>query len=199
MLMPNARCFRAAVVCANQLVTGECAGQPLSHEKADIPGADAVRYAEGHTLTGPAEVIGDQMVAAMDAVGVDGAILVSPFSCTATTRATPKRSTPRIPIGSGWSSRSIRPIPRLPKRSPIGRPPRARSASVCSSGTMHRRTPPIPPSTHQPRSGLGSAALAAGQLGVHRRREAMSAVGELIHTGTLPGHLARTPAARQSG
>src|SRR6266566_3681200 len=25
------------------------AGQPLSHEKADIPGADAVRYAEGHT------------------------------------------------------------------------------------------------------------------------------------------------------
>ena len=32
------------------------------------------------TLHGPAEVTGDQMVAAMDAVGVDGAILVSPFS-----------------------------------------------------------------------------------------------------------------------
>ncbi len=32
------------------------------------------------TLTGPTEVTGDQMVAAMDAVGVDGAILVSPFS-----------------------------------------------------------------------------------------------------------------------
>jgi predicted TIM-barrel fold metal-dependent hydrolase len=32
------------------------------------------------TLTGPAEVTGAQMVAAMDAVGVDGAILVSPFS-----------------------------------------------------------------------------------------------------------------------
>jgi L-fuconolactonase len=31
------------------------------------------------TLYGPAEVTGDQMVAAMDAVGVDGAILVSPF------------------------------------------------------------------------------------------------------------------------
>jgi predicted TIM-barrel fold metal-dependent hydrolase len=31
-------------------------------------------------LTGPAEVTGDDMVAAMDAVGVDGAILVSPFS-----------------------------------------------------------------------------------------------------------------------
>src|SRR5947199_7484844 len=32
------------------------------------------------TLTGPEEVTGDQMVAAMDDVGVDGAILVSPFS-----------------------------------------------------------------------------------------------------------------------
>lgn len=32
------------------------------------------------TLAGPEEVTGDQMVEAMDAVGVDGAILVSPFS-----------------------------------------------------------------------------------------------------------------------
>jgi len=32
------------------------------------------------TLVGPAEVTSDQMVAAMDAVGVDGAVLVSPFS-----------------------------------------------------------------------------------------------------------------------
>jgi predicted TIM-barrel fold metal-dependent hydrolase len=32
------------------------------------------------TLAGPPEVTGDQMVAAMDEVGVDGAILVSPFS-----------------------------------------------------------------------------------------------------------------------
>jgi predicted TIM-barrel fold metal-dependent hydrolase len=32
------------------------------------------------TLTGPPEVTGDQMVAAMDAVGVDGAILVSAFT-----------------------------------------------------------------------------------------------------------------------
>src|SRR5438046_9431187 len=31
-------------------------------------------------LQGPPEVTGDQMVAAMDAVGVDGAILVSPFA-----------------------------------------------------------------------------------------------------------------------
>ena len=32
------------------------------------------------TLVGPAEVTGDQMVAAMDEVGVDAAVLVSPFS-----------------------------------------------------------------------------------------------------------------------
>lgn len=32
------------------------------------------------TLQGPVEVTGDQMAAAMDAVGVDGAVLVSPFS-----------------------------------------------------------------------------------------------------------------------
>src|SRR5258708_19742873 len=32
------------------------------------------------TLVGPAEITGDQMAVAMDAVGVDGAVLVSPFS-----------------------------------------------------------------------------------------------------------------------
>src|ERR1700730_5372158 len=32
------------------------------------------------TLVGPQEMTGDQMVAAMDAVGVDGAVLVSPYS-----------------------------------------------------------------------------------------------------------------------
>jgi predicted TIM-barrel fold metal-dependent hydrolase len=32
------------------------------------------------TLAGPPEVSGDDMVAAMDAVGVDGAVLVSPFA-----------------------------------------------------------------------------------------------------------------------
>src|SRR3982750_492369 len=32
------------------------------------------------TLHGPPEVTGDDMVAAMDAVGVDGALLVSPYS-----------------------------------------------------------------------------------------------------------------------
>ena len=32
------------------------------------------------SLTGPAEVTGDDIVAAMDAAGVDGSLLVSPFS-----------------------------------------------------------------------------------------------------------------------
>jgi L-fuconolactonase len=36
------------------------------------------------TLYGPPEVSGDEMVTAMDAVGVDGAILVSPFPPPAT-------------------------------------------------------------------------------------------------------------------
>ena len=45
---------------------------------------------------------GDEMVAAMDAVGVDGALLVSPYSpCTATMPATPSRWVPRIPAGLG--------------------------------------------------------------------------------------------------
>ena len=41
-------CAAYREVCGEAL-TGERAGQLLSHEKADIPGANAVRYAEGHT------------------------------------------------------------------------------------------------------------------------------------------------------
>jgi len=50
------------------------------------------------TLYGPAEVTGDQMVAAMDAVGVDGAILVSPFRMYRYA----SRFTRHIPTASGW-------------------------------------------------------------------------------------------------
>src|SRR6202040_724833 len=32
-----------------EALTGECAGQPLGHGKAEISGANAVRYAQGHT------------------------------------------------------------------------------------------------------------------------------------------------------
>ena len=80
------------------------------------------------TLYGPAEVTGDQMAAAMDAVGVDGAILVSPFSMYRYDASYALRFSRRIPAGSGWSSRSIRPIPRCSIRSPSGRLPTARSA-----------------------------------------------------------------------
>ena len=79
-------------------------------------------------LTGPAEVTGDGMVAAMDAVGVDGAVLVSPFTMYATTPAMRSRSTGSIPIGSDWSNRSTPAIRPWLKRSPTGPPPRARSA-----------------------------------------------------------------------
>jgi hypothetical protein len=39
-------CDREAV---REALTGECAGQPLSRENDDIPGANAVPLAEGHT------------------------------------------------------------------------------------------------------------------------------------------------------
>src|SRR6516225_6647886 len=50
------------------------------------------------TLYGPAEVTRDQMVAAMDAVGVDGAILVSPFRMYRYA----SRFTRHIPTASDW-------------------------------------------------------------------------------------------------
>ena len=49
---------------------------------------------------------------------------------------------PRTPAGSGWSSRSTRPTPQWPIRSPPGRLPRARSASGSCCETRFR---PIPP------------------------------------------------------
>ena len=84
------------------------------------------------TLYGQAEVTGDQMVAAMDAVGVDGAVLVSPFSMYRYDATYAKEVYAAHPNRSGWSSRSIRPTPRYSIRSPTGRPPRERSASGSS-------------------------------------------------------------------
>ena len=65
------------------------AGLPRPSRAASSPTIDAQvhAYERNHpgrpwagTLVGPEEMTGDQMVAAMDAVGVDGAVLVSPFS-----------------------------------------------------------------------------------------------------------------------
>ena len=54
----------------------------------------------GH-LAGPPQVTGDEMVAAMDAVGVDGALLVSPFSLYRYDASYALEVTRRIPTGSG--------------------------------------------------------------------------------------------------
>src|SRR6266481_5392325 len=81
------------------------------------------------TLYGPAEVTGDQMVAAMDAVRVDGAILVSPFSMYRYDASYALEVWRRIPIGSGWSNPSIPPTPPWSTRSPSGLAPRARWGS----------------------------------------------------------------------
>jgi predicted TIM-barrel fold metal-dependent hydrolase len=87
------------------------------------------------TLYRPTEVTGDQMVAAMDAVGVDGAILVSPFSmyrydasyALEVYAAHPDRF------------RLVKPVdptdPASSRRSPTGPAPRAQSAfgSFCET------------------------------------------------------------------
>src|SRR5260370_31626222 len=57
------------------------------------------------TLYGPPEATGNQMVTAMDAVGVDGAILVSPFSMYRyDASTTPLRCLRLTPPGSGWTA-----------------------------------------------------------------------------------------------
>ena len=48
----------------------------------------------------PDHATGDEMVAAMDRVGVDGAIFISAFPCIATTRAMPWKCSGPIPAGS---------------------------------------------------------------------------------------------------
>ena len=59
-----------------------------------------------HTVPNwPEHVTGDEMVAAMDTVGVDGAILISAFPCTSTTPVMRWTCNGRIPAGSPSSSR----------------------------------------------------------------------------------------------
>ena len=83
-------------------------------------------------LHGPPEVTGDEMVAAMDAVGVDGAILVSPFTMyrydASYAIAVPRPASRPLRAGQAGRSELTR---RWRRRSPTGRPPRARSA--CAS------------------------------------------------------------------
>ena len=59
-------------------------------------------------LHGPAEVTGDEMVAAMDAVGVDGALLVSPLTMYRFDASYAIEVHASTPAASGSSSRSTR-------------------------------------------------------------------------------------------
>ena len=115
-------------------------------------------------LHGPAEVTGDQMVAAMDAVGVDGAVLVSPFSMYRYDASYALEVQRQHPGRFAWSSRSIRTTPRWPRRSPTGR------ATPGTVGDPHHDARQCLDrsgrSGHQPRARRRRAALAAGQSAV---------------------------------
>src|SRR5262245_20621051 len=71
-------------------------------------------------LTGPREVTGDQMVAAMDAVGVDSAILVSPFTIYRYDASYALEVHERHSAGSPSSSRSILPTRQSRRSSRTG-------------------------------------------------------------------------------
>src|SRR2546423_6715615 len=75
----------------------------------------------------PPHVTGDEMVAAMDKVGVDGAIFVSPFSMYQYDGSYAVEVQKKHPGRSHSSSRSTRTIRRSPTSSPTGRRHPARS------------------------------------------------------------------------
>ena len=77
----------------------------------------------------PAHVTGDEMVAAMDQVGVDGAIYVSPFSMYRYDASYAVEYSRPIPTGLRSSSRSTRMIRPWPRSSRTGRKRQARSVS----------------------------------------------------------------------
>ena len=78
----------------------------------------------------PPHVTGDEMVAAMDKVGVDGAIYISPFSMYQYDASYAVGVQRPILTSSRWLSRSTPTIRRWPMSSPTGKRRRARSASV---------------------------------------------------------------------
>ena len=79
-------------------------------------------------IAGPASVTGDEMVGAMDAVGVDGALLVSPFSLYRYDASYALEVYAAHPGGSASSSQLIQQTHRSAIRSRNGPPRRARSA-----------------------------------------------------------------------
>ncbi len=99
------------------------------------------------TLVGPDEMTGDQMMAAMDAVGVDGAVLVSVFTMYR------YDASYVLEVEAKHADRFclVKPVdtkdPAWPKTSRTGRQRRARSASGSSCATMSRKTRQTPAST----------------------------------------------------
>ncbi len=78
--------IRASAAAAGAITASGLAGAARAASWKTID-AQVHAYERNHpgrpwagTLVGPEEMTGDQMVAAMEAVGVDGAVLVSPFS-----------------------------------------------------------------------------------------------------------------------
>ena len=82
-------------------------------------------------LHGPAEVTGDQMVAAMDAVGVDGALLISPFTMYRWDASYAIAVRTKHPGRFGLIKPVDPPTRPLPRPSRTG--PRCRAPSGCAS------------------------------------------------------------------
>jgi hypothetical protein len=93
----------------------------------------------------PDHVTGDEMVAAMDKVGVDGAIFISAFSMyryDASYAVDVQRAHPGRLASSSRSTQTIR---RWPMSSPTGRRRRAQSASASMMTKEAKREPNDPP------------------------------------------------------
>ena len=94
-------------------------------------------------LTGPDEVTGDAMVAAMEAVGVAGAVLVSPFSLYGYDASYALEVYQQHPGRFGL----VKPVnptdPAVARPSPTGPPRRARLVSGSCCNAMPLLIPPI--------------------------------------------------------
>ena len=115
-------------------------------------------------LSDPEEMTGDQMVAAMDAVGVDGAVLVSPITMYRYDPSYVLEVRPSIRAGSAWSNRSTRAIPPSPKHRRL----EGEKGTVGVRILLARRClDRSRRSGHQPGAGGGGTAFAGGEPVVH--------------------------------
>ena len=112
-------------------------------------------------LHGPPEVTGDQMVAAMDAVGVDGAILVSPFTMYRYDASYALEVHTKHPgrFGADQAGRPVRPAVAETIADWAKTP-----GTVGIRIMMNRDVPRTPPTRRQPGAGRGRATRPAGQI-----------------------------------